>query len=201
MILKNINLNRGTKNIFSNLNLEFINPGLNIVKGDNGSGKSSLLMLASGILTSDEGDIFWKNDTDKHEWLQKHIFIKHSPSLSEELTVEENLKLWCGIRGWEVNEVEVEKNLKEMGIHNYKKFYIAECSAGVKKKTELSKLNFKNSLNLKYWLLDEPSNELDKNGKYILKNLIDKFLKNSGTIIMTSHDEMINYKRYNLVQI
>ena len=60
MILKNINLNRGTKNIFSNLNLEFINPGLNIVKGDNGSGKSSLLMLASGVLLSDNGRIFWE---------------------------------------------------------------------------------------------------------------------------------------------
>ena len=66
MILKNINLNRGTKNIFSNLNLEFINPGLNIVKGDNGSGKSSLLMLASGVLLSDNGRIFWGNDTDKN---------------------------------------------------------------------------------------------------------------------------------------
>ena len=50
-------------------------------------------MLASGVLLSDNGRIIWENDTDKNEWFQKHIFIKHSPSLSEELTVEENLKL------------------------------------------------------------------------------------------------------------
>ncbi len=201
MILKNICLNRGMKKIFFNLNLRFANPGLNIIKGQNGSGKSSLLMLISGIITQDEGKILKFGYKDKSDWFQDHIFLKHTPSLSNELTVMENLEIWCGIRGWNITNSNLEKNLLAMGIYDYKDFLISECSAGIKRKVELSKLNIEKSLSLKYWLLDEPVNDLDKKGRIILKEIIDKFLKTKGTVIMTSHEEIINYKKFNLIEL
>ena len=57
MILKNISLTRGLKTIFSSLNIEFLCPGLNIIKGENGSGKTSLLMMISTLLQEDRGTI------------------------------------------------------------------------------------------------------------------------------------------------
>ena len=40
------------------------------------------------------------------------------------------------------------------------------------------------------WLLDEPSNNLDKEGKEQLRELLKNRIKDRGLIIMTSHDEM-----------
>ena len=41
--------------IFRNINFEFKIPGSYVIKGSNGSGKSSLLQLISGFVTPSEG--------------------------------------------------------------------------------------------------------------------------------------------------
>ena len=100
MILKDIFLTRGLKTIFSSLNIEFLCPGLNIIKGENGSGKTSLLMMISTLLQEDRGTIIRFGKLKKNNWLNEHILIKQNSSLSDELTIEENLKIWCGLKGW-----------------------------------------------------------------------------------------------------
>ena len=40
------------------------------------------------------------------------------------------------------------------------------------------------------WLLDEPSNNLDKEGKILLHGLIKNRTKEDGLVIMATHDEM-----------
>ena len=57
MILRDIYLTRGLNTIFSSLDIEFLCPGLNIIKGENGSGKTSLLMMISTLLQEDKGTI------------------------------------------------------------------------------------------------------------------------------------------------
>ena len=201
MILKNIYLRRGIKTIFSNLSLEFKSPGINIIKGENGSGKTSLLLMISSLVPPDEGYIFRLNSLKLDDWLNEHILIKQNISLSKELTIEENLKIWCGIKGWDIDQKKIENNLYSFGIHRFKNFFLSECSAGIKKKVELCKLNFEESFNLKCWLLDEPLNHLDDKGKLKLKDIIDKFIQMNGTILMTSHDKTINHENFKLIQL
>ena len=171
MILKDISLTRGLKTIFSSLNIEFLCPGLNIIKGENGSGKTSLLMMISTLLQEDRGTIIRFGKLKKNNWLNEHILIKQNSSLSDELTIEENLKIWCGLKGWDFNTDKIQKSLEHFGILKYKNFLVSECSSGIKKKAELCKLNFEESFKLKCWLLDEPLNHLDQNGILFLKKL------------------------------
>ena len=201
MILKNISLTRGLKTIFSSLNIEFLCPGLNIIKGENGSGKTSLLMMISTLLHEDKGTIIRFGKLKKNDWLNEHILIKQNSYLSDELTIEENLKIWCGLRGWDFNIDKIEKSLENFGILKYKKLLVSECSSGIKKKAELCKLNFQESFKMKCWLLDEPSNHLDANGKVFLKKIMDKFIDMNGTILQTSHEKQINHKRYKLIKL
>ena len=201
MILKDISLTRGLKTIFSSLNIEFLCPGLNIIKGENGSGKTSLLMMISTLLQEDRGTIIRFGKLKKNNWLNEHILIKQNSSLSDELTIEENLKIWCGLKGWNFNTYKIQKNLEHFGILKYKNFFVSECSSGIKKKAELCKLNFEESFKLKCWLLDEPLNHLDQNGILFLKKIMDKFIKMNGTILQTSHEKKINHKNFKLIKL
>ena len=201
MILKDISLTRGLKTIFSNLDIEFLCPGLNIIKGENGSGKTSLLMMISTLLQEDKGTIIRFGKLKKNNWLNEHILIKQNSSLSDELTIEENLKIWCGLRGWDFNTDKIQKSLEHFRILKYKNFLVSECSSGIKKKAELCRLNFEESFKLKCWLLDEPLNHLDENGKLFLKKIMDKFINMNGTILQTSHEKKINHKNFKLIKL
>ena len=201
IILKNVSLTRGLKTIFSSLNIEFLCPGLNIIKGENGSGKTSLLMMISTLLQEDRGTIIRFDKLKKNDWLNEHILIKQNSSLSDELTIKENLKIWCGLKGWDFDIDKIEESLENFGILKYKNFLVSECSLGIKKKAELCKLNFEESFKMKCWLLDEPSNHLDTNGKLFLKKIMAKFINMNGTILQTSHEKQINHKHFKLIKL
>ena len=201
MILKDISLTRGLKTIFSSLNIEFLCPGLNIIKGENGSGKTSLLMMISTLLQEDKGTIIRFGKLKKNNWLSEHILIKQNSSLSDDLTIEENLKIWCGLKGWDFNTDKIQKSLEHFGILKYKNFLVSECSSGIKKKAELCKLNFEESFKLKCWLLDEPLNHLDQNGILFLDKIMSKFINMNGTILQTSHEKKINHKNFKLIKL
>ena len=100
-----------------------------------------------------------------------------------------------------LNTDKIEKSLKNFGILKYKNFLVSECSSGIKKKAELSKLNFDESFKLKCWLLDEPLNHLDENGKLFLKKIMDKFINMNGTILQTSHEKKINHKNFKIIKL
>ena len=134
MILKDISLTRGLKTIFSSLNIEFLCPGLNIIKGENGSGKTSLLMMISTLLQEDRGTIIRFGKLKKNDWLNEHILIKQNSSLSDELTIEENLKIWCGLKGWDFNTDKIEKSLKILVYLNIKTFLSPNVLQELKKK-------------------------------------------------------------------
>ena len=100
-----------------------------------------------------------------------------------------------------VNAEKIKKSLENFGILKYKNFLVSECSSGIKKKAELCKLNFEESFKLKCWLLDEPLNHLDENGKLFLKKIMDKFINMNGTILQTSHEKKINHKNFKLIKL
>ena len=199
--LKNIQVTRGTKQIFNDYNLTIISPGLNIIEGKNGSGKTTLIKVIAGFLKPNKGEITSKPDFTSHEWTQSHIYISSNNSLSNELSVLENIKAWLGIRGWVISEDEFEDNMKKIGIFDYKDFFISQCSEGIKRKTDLCKLFFSFKNKVKFWLLDEPTNNLDEDGRKILEELLNKFISKKGTIIMSSHDNKIFKIKHKLIKL
>ena len=199
--LKNIQLKRGTKQIFDDYNLTLNSPGLNIIEGKNGSGKTTLIKMIAGFLKPNKGELTIKPDFSSHEWVQSHVYISSNNSLSNELSVIENIKAWLGIRGWVISENEIEENMKKIGIFAHKDFFISQCSEGIKRKTDLCKLVFSFKNKIKFWLLDEPTNNLDEEGKKILEELLNKFISKKGTIIMSSHDNKKFKIKHKLIKL
>ena len=199
--LKNISVTRGNKKVFLDYNLGLYSPGLNIISGKNGSGKTTLIKVISGLIKPSKGIIINKTHPTTYEWSQKHIYIGSNHSSSNELSIIENIKMWAKIRGWNFSENEIEDYMREIGIIDFKNFLISQCSEGIKRKTDLCKLFFSFKNKIKFWLLDEPVNNLDDDGRKKFQILMQNFLNKNGTIIMTSHDKNIFKLKYKKIEL
>ena len=105
------------------------------------------------------------------------------------------------MRGWSASDDDLQKALNSVNMNNYKKLFISQCSEGLKKRAALSRLYLSFLFDVKFWLLDEPTNELDKKSIILFNKLIQRFLENKGTVLLACHELKLfdfNYELLNL---
>lgn len=90
--LKNVQLNINDFSL-TGINITLFQGEIHAIMGENGSGKSILMQLVSGVLTPNEGEVFYKGaPADNKNVLKKDIvYIPQNLSLLENLSVAENL--------------------------------------------------------------------------------------------------------------
>jgi heme ABC exporter ATP-binding subunit CcmA len=202
--LENLTIQRGSRTIFSDFN-SVIETGLvTIIKGENGSGKSTLLRALAGFTPLENGKIKLNKKSilsSTEEWSQKLIFIDTKNGLSTDLTIIENLKFWVAVKGWSTSEENLRKALKSVNIDKYANLFISQCSEGLKKRAALARLYYSFINKVDFWILDEPTNELDQQSRLLFQQLISKFLKQKGSVIIASHDLNILAKKYNIIDL
>ena len=99
------------------------------------------------------------------------------------------------------NEENLRKALKSVKIDKYANLFISQCSEGLKKRAALARLYYSFINKIDFWILDEPTNELDQSSRVLFQQLISKFLKQKGTVILASHDLNILEKKYNTIDL
>jgi len=202
--LNNLTILRGNSIVFSNLNTSFKSSCLTLVKGKNGSGKTTLLRTIAGFIPAEEGNISYQNvdvNFDKSLWVEKLIYVDAKKGLSQELTVLENLLAWLQMKGWSTSKENLIKALRSVDMEKFSNLYISQCSEGLKKRAALARLYFSFIFEVKFWLLDEPSNDLDEKSTLLFKELIKKFLKTNGTIILTTHDSNLFKRKHEILDL
>jgi len=202
--LNNLTILRGNSIVFSNLNTSFKSSCLTLVKGKNGSGKTTLLRTIAGFIPAEEGNISYQNvdvNLDKSLWVEKLIYVDTKKGLSQELTVLENLLAWLQMKGWSTSKENLIKALRSVDMEKFSNLYISQCSEGLKKRAALARLYFSFLFEVKFWLLDEPSNDLDEKSILLFKELINNFLKTNGTIILTTHDSNLFKRKDEIVDL
>lgn len=202
--LNNLTILRGNSIVFSNLNTSFKSSCLTLVKGKNGSGKTTLLRTIAGFIPAEEGNISYQNvdvNLDKSLWVEKLIYVDAKKGLSQELTVLENLLAWLQMKGWSTSKENLIKALRSVDMEKFSNLYISQCSEGLKKRAALARLYFSFIFEVKFWLLDEPSNDLDEKSILLFKELINNFIKKKGTIILTTHDSNLFKRKHEILDL
>jgi heme exporter protein A len=204
LYLEGLTVQRGNKIVFSDFNTIIKSGSITLIKGKNGSGKSTLLRAIVGFTPLEKGTI--KNDkknvfNNNEEWVNNLIFLDTKTGLSKDLTVIENLNAWSTMKGWSSNKKNLTMALKSVGMDKYADLYISQSSEGLKKRAALARLYLSFINKVDFWILDEPTNELDKTSLVLFKQLISKFLKQNGTIIIATHDLTIVEEQFNILDL
>jgi heme exporter protein A len=181
----NLSASYNQHEIVSGLGFSLLPGSLLHLKGANGSGKTTILKIIAGLATPTQGKVYW-NKVYIYEELDIYHrycvdYLGHKNAIKGNLTVEENLQIWCNLRD--------SHELILPAIHFFQLEHLLhiECkklSAGWIKRVALARLLLNNA---KLWLLDEPDAHLDAQGRDLLLRLIEAKTSNGGIVILTSH--------------
>jgi len=189
-----------TKNpIFESLNLSF-GPG-NIVSiiGSNGSGKSTLINIFSSVLEITRGNILIDGvelSQLSKTWYRNQIaFSPQEPkfidgSLKDNLIGSNKVKESDFMRILKEVDLANYINNRENGINTQFEDRGETLPVGIRKRMSLARAMVKQS---QLFVLDEPTEGLDKTGRETVITLIkNECLKNKSIIIATNDQEIVN---------
>ena len=189
LLVNNLRFERSGKVIFENINITASPGKILFIKGDNGTGKTTLLKTLVNILRSNEGDIFWMGKKIKNNifnFYQETTFIMDKPTSTLEMTVIENINFWKKITSSKIKFEEIFNLLEMLRIDQYTKKQTMYLSLGEIKKLELTRLIIEQK---KLWILDEPYIGLDKNSMEIINETFIDHVSKNGIIIFSSNYE------------
>lgn len=176
----NLELSNYNNLIFKNFSLSLFPGAIFILDGKNGTGKSSLLKLISGVIKPTEGEFFWKNRAlEDHS--QIISYLGHENALKENLSVIENLEFWSELKG---TESLILPALAQFHLLKHIDTKCYELSAGIQRKVALARMIVYNT---PLWLMDEPEANLDVDGRNQLLRLLQVKISNGGMAIIVTH--------------
>ena len=182
-VANNLTCARGERIVFKQLGFCLTEGALLLLKGANGSGKTSLIKMLAGLLAQESGEITWNRASirDNADFKRDLMYIGHKGAVKLDSTVAENLTFWSRLYG---TEMLVPAALKYYGLTKFKDTNAAELSAGWQRRVALARLIV---APCKLWLLDEPTNFLDEEAVILTASLIESRVKQGGIVIAASH--------------
>ncbi len=175
---------RGERCLFERLNFE-LRPGqLGLLVGPNGSGKTTLLRVLAGLAAPTEGVAAWNGTAIGELALEERgdlAYRGHLEALKRDLTVRENLRFHAAL--FRVSEP-LEPVLSELRLEAVAETRVRYLSAGQKRRAALASLRL---CSAKLWLLDEPTTNLDRDGRTLLRDWTRRHLAAGGLAVIATH--------------
>ncbi|ELV8626646.1 cytochrome c biogenesis heme-transporting ATPase CcmA [Vibrio cidicii] len=188
--VSNLTAIRDERVLFENLTFS-IQPGeLVQIEGRNGTGKTTLLRIITGLGDKEEGEILWKGeriDKSRDEFHQDLLFLGHQTGVKRELTAFENLSFYQSVHQHSSSQEAIFQALAKVGLVGREDVAVAQLSAGQQRRVALARLWLSKQV---LWILDEPLTAIDKQGVKVLEALFAHHAENDGIVILTTHQDM-----------
>jgi len=174
---------RGDRTVFAGLDFELGEGELVVLKGANGSGKTSLLRMVAGLIEPAAGRLALEGGPPELSIAQQCHFVAHQDAVKPALTGRENLTFW----GEFLRDGDVDGALAAFDLTAIAGLHAGLLSAGQKRRLALSRL----ALTARpLWLLDEPTVGLDRASRDRLSALMAAHLEQGGLMIAATHVEI-----------
>ena len=157
--------------------------------GANGAGKTTAMRMLCGLSRPSEGNAYVAgyDVKDHYEDVKRHIgYMSQKFSLYDDLTVEENLKLFGGIYGMPRKKVteKITELLSDLGFESERKAMVRSLPLGWKQKLAFSLSIFHEP---QIVFLDEPTGGVDPVTRRQFWELIYKAADRGITVFVTTH--------------
>lgn len=184
--VKSIKKSFGRRLVFDGISFELNKPTIFGISGPNGSGKSTLLKILSGINSPSKGEVnyFFNGDKIILEKIHNNIgFVSPYLVLYDEFSAWENLNYFSKIRKIDFNAGLIEDLLDRFLLINRKDDLVKTYSSGMKQRL---KYIFALMHSPKFIFLDEPTSNLDDEGKETVYNLIKNEGENAIVVVASN---------------
>ncbi len=175
---------RGERCLFEQLHFELGSAQLALLVGPNGSGKTTLLRILAGLALPTSGSVTWNGVAMSEltpEQRAEVAYRGHLEALKRDLTVAENLEFHAALWGHEPRFDGVLAELKLDGVAHMRARHL---SAGQRRRVALAMLRLSGA---KLWLLDEPTTNLDSEGRAVLVAWTRRHIAEGGLAVIATH--------------
>lgn len=192
-VLQTNNISKKYKNqyVLKNVNINIEKGDIYGFVGENGSGKTTIIRLITGLIFPTEGSFKLfdvENNTSNIIKERKKIgAIVESPSIYMNMSAYDNLKMQCEILGIKNNDSIIKETLEEVGLeelYNNRK-NASNFSLGMRQRLGIAMALLGD---IEFLILDEPMNGLDPAGIVEIRELILKLNREKNiTFLISSH--------------
>jgi heme exporter protein A len=184
----NLTLIRGERCLFEGLSFALESGGLLVLEGRNGSGKTSLIRAIAGMLSLEEGTVYWNDvpvEKQRQEFHGDLVWLAHRTGLKGDLTLVENLEFERSLRAH--SNRDREEVYERLGIARLKKLILRSLSAGQQRRVALARMLL---ADVPLWFMDEPFTNLDREGRALVMELVEEHLADGGLCVMAAHQDV-----------
>ena len=176
--------------LFDKLDLRLERGEMLQISGPNGSGKTSLLRLLSGLMQPTSGEVRLQGqplDAQRGELARNLLWIGHAAGIKGLLSAEENLAWLCALHR-PANREAIWQALEAVGLRGFEDVPCHTLSAGQQRRVALARLYLEDTPPL--WVLDEPFTALDKSGVAQLEAHLAAHCELGGVVVLTTHHSL-----------
>jgi len=180
---------RGERLVFAGLSFRLAAGGALVLRGANGSGKTSLLRLLAGLIAPTAGRLTWGKtpiDDDLAAHRARLHYVGHQDGVKPGLTPRETLDFWAALHGCGIRcrASMLDAALAAFALEGVADWPCRWLSAGQRRRLALARLSVTPA---SLWLLDEPFTALDDGSQNRLAQAIAAHRAGGGRVVLATH--------------
>lgn len=154
--------------------------------GPNGAGKSTLMKIVCGLLTADSGtaQVFGHTYSNLPQPVSVVSTLLDPSWLDERLTCESLIRVQCARLNLAKSTKLTQETLESVGLTKSARKRVGLLSLGMRQRLAIGVALLSRPALL---ILDEPINGLDADGVLWIRGLLQSFVRDGGSVLLSSH--------------